>query len=336
VQYKETRMPIDIIICLLLSILLVPLALLDIEGALRIILGLPFILFIPGYVFIYALFPEKKNPVMEKGIDVIERIALSFGLSIAIVPLIGLALNYTPWGIRLQPVLISIFSFIVAMSLISWYRFQKTEPEKRFIVDIKIDLPKEESRLDRALTIILVASIVIAAASLVYVIVTPKTGEKFTEFYLLGPGGMADEYPRNLTINQSASVIIGVVNHEYREINYTIEVWLINQSLEYNNLTEENETLYHEMYHLDTIQTGLLNHTAIDIEGPWQPQWETNYSFTIQRNGTWKQAFLLYDQETTNSYDPTTNYANIAQQKIDEAYREVHLWLFVEEPSVGG
>jgi len=30
--------------------------------------------------------------------DGIERVALSFGLSIAIVPLIGLVLNFTPWG----------------------------------------------------------------------------------------------------------------------------------------------------------------------------------------------------------------------------------------------
>lgn len=334
-RIKETRMPLDIIICLVLSILLVPLALLDVEGPIRVILGLPFILFIPGYVFIYALFPEKKNPVMEKGIDVIERIALSFGLSIAIVPLIGLALNYTPWEIRLEPVLLSIFLFITAMSLISWYRFKTTEPEKRFLVDIQIDLPKEESGLDKALTIILAASIIIAAASLIYVIVTPKTGEKFTEFYLLGPGGMADEYPRNLTTNQSASVIIGVVNHEYRPINYTIEVWLINQSLQYNNETAENETIYHEMYHLDTLKTGTLNHTAIDIEGPWEPQWETNYSFTILRNGTWKQAFLLYDEDKDQTYNPTTNYVDFAAQKIDEAYREVHLWLFVEEESGG-
>jgi len=37
-----------------------------------------------------ALFPGKDD------LDGIERIALSFGLSIAVVPLMGLALNYTP------------------------------------------------------------------------------------------------------------------------------------------------------------------------------------------------------------------------------------------------
>ena len=53
--------------------------------------------------------------------------------------------------------------------------------------------------MDRALTIILAISIIVAMVSLVYVIATPKIGEKFTEFYLLSPSGIADDYPRNLT-----------------------------------------------------------------------------------------------------------------------------------------
>ena len=48
-------------------------------------------LFLPGYALIATLFPRKDD------LDGIERIALSFGLSIAITPLLGLALNYTPF-----------------------------------------------------------------------------------------------------------------------------------------------------------------------------------------------------------------------------------------------
>jgi uncharacterized membrane protein len=57
---------------------------------LRYILGSIFILWLPGYTFIKALFPEKE-------LDSIERIALSIGMSIALVPIIGLLLNYTPF-----------------------------------------------------------------------------------------------------------------------------------------------------------------------------------------------------------------------------------------------
>ena len=75
------------------------------ETFIRVIFTVPVILFIPGYVLIAALFPEKTS------IDGIERFALSVGLSIAVVPLIGLVLNYTPFGIRLNPIVISLVLF---------------------------------------------------------------------------------------------------------------------------------------------------------------------------------------------------------------------------------
>jgi uncharacterized membrane protein len=53
-----------------------------------------------------ALFPKREK------MGGIERIALSFGMSLAVVPLLGLILNYTPWGIRLESILYSVASFI--------------------------------------------------------------------------------------------------------------------------------------------------------------------------------------------------------------------------------
>jgi len=58
------------------------------------------------------------------------------------------------------------------------------------------------------------------------VIITPKEGEKFTEFYVLSPGGKAEEYPTNLTVGEEGEVIIGIVNHEYLNVTYQLEVRL--------------------------------------------------------------------------------------------------------------
>jgi|GEM_PF-3687541 len=49
---------------------------------------------------------------------------------------------------------------------------------------------------------------------------------KFTEFYILGPGGMADDYPTEFIMGDSATVIVGVVNHEYKVVNYSFELLL--------------------------------------------------------------------------------------------------------------
>ena len=293
-----TKYPVDIIICMLWSLILLPIALLNLEGAIRIILGLPFLLFIPGYVLIFALYPTIKT---DKGIDIIERIALSFGLSIAIVTLIGLGLDYTPWGIRLEPILISLFIFIIGVGSLAIYRWIITNPDERFTISFDISLPKYEHKLDKALTIILVASIIIAVVSFIYVIVTPKTGEKFTELYILGPGGKAIDYPRNLIIGENATIIIGVINHEYKTINYTIEIWLINQTIVYNESTNKNETIYNHMWFMDKINI-TLNHKSINIGEPWEPQLEYNYTFTINKKGeNFKLAFLLFTTPTEDN-----------------------------------
>jgi hypothetical protein len=55
-------------------------------------------------------------------LDGIERVALSFGLSIAITPLLGLGLNYTPFGIRLTPILIVLPVFTIALAIGAWVR----------------------------------------------------------------------------------------------------------------------------------------------------------------------------------------------------------------------
>jgi uncharacterized membrane protein len=317
---KNNTYPLDILLCLLASLLLLPLVFLNIDSTFRLILGLPFLLFIPGYVLVFALFPARKT---DRGIDVLERIVLSFGLSIAVVPLIGLLLNYTPWGIRLEPIMSSLLLFIISIGLFGIYRWRKTDPEERFTLPQKITFPKQENPIDRALSIILIIAIIVVIASLIYVITLPKNGETFTEFYLLGPTGTAEGYPRNLTINEEAAVIIGVANHEQRLINYTIEIWLINQT------TTNNQTIYHQMWYLDTITINTLPYQPINTEEPWTPQWSHPYTFHLNRTGTFKLAFLLF-KGPTQTYYPNIDYHDIADQKITTAYLETHLWLTIQ------
>jgi hypothetical protein len=71
----------------------------------RWVLGSVFVLYLPGFSLIQLLFPKGKD------IDSLERFALSIGLSLAVVPLIGLVLNFTPWGIRFAPITTSLGAF---------------------------------------------------------------------------------------------------------------------------------------------------------------------------------------------------------------------------------
>ncbi len=92
-------------------------------------------------------------------------------------------------------------------------------------------LTKPQFYIDRILTILILISILVSVAMLVYVVVTPGQGEKFTEFYILGPEGMADDYPTVLGPDESATVIVGIVNHEYKNVNYSVKLILDNEHI---------------------------------------------------------------------------------------------------------
>ncbi|NJE11135.1 DUF1616 domain-containing protein [Thermococcus sp. MAR1] len=286
------------------------------ESILRKALGLAFVLFFPGYVFITTLFPEKKE------LDNLERLALSFGLSIAIVPLIGLALNYTPWGIRLIPILVSLTVFNLIFAVVAIYRRENAiEPWIPWttVEKIKEELEWEESgKLDKALTVILIIAIITSIGTLAYVITHPKPGEAFTEFYILGPGGKAADYPTDLFAGENGTVIIGIVNHEHRNVTYYVQVWLVN--LTWDNTT--NTTVIHEMYPMPGWFNVTLPNVPVNIEGNWTPQFETNYTFSIDKPGRWQVWFLLFKgtQPELPPAPPDGNYAETdAKNLIIEA-----------------
>ena len=113
----ERNLPLYLSLTVSLGTLLVVYALPDdFPLVFRWVLGSVFVLFIPGYVAVEALFPKGRE------LDGIERLALSVGLSLALVPLVGLLLNYTPWGIRLDPIMISLTILTVGLAIVAFAR----------------------------------------------------------------------------------------------------------------------------------------------------------------------------------------------------------------------
>jgi len=287
----KTRRDNDLWLIDILTILLVVVIAFFPSAIGRTILGLPFLLFFPGYTLIAALFPRRGS------LGGVERVALSFGLSIAVVPLMGLILNYTPWGIRLYPILISLAVFIIVTSGVAWYRRGKLAPEERFIVPFKfsIRLPfwRGQSMLDKVLSVVLVVVIAGAIGILGYVIAVPKVGEKFTEFYILGPEGKAEHYPQQLKVGEEGRVIVGIVNHEQEKVSYTVEIWIGGEKTKLRIDGEDR----------DEIMVGLEN------EG----KWEKEVGFVPQKaGGGQKVEFVLYKEGKPYLEEP------------------LHLWIDVE------
>jgi len=95
---------------------------------LRNALGIVFVLWLPGYAVVKALFPVRLPiETSTENLDIIERIALSIGMSIAIVPIIGLILYYTPWGINLTPIVLSLFALTLIFATVAMARQHQTK-----------------------------------------------------------------------------------------------------------------------------------------------------------------------------------------------------------------
>ena len=84
----------------------------------RIIFGSVFVLFLPGFLLTYAFFPIKK----EDQIDWLERIALSFALSIAVVPLVVFYLNLVGLKISTLNTFLVVLGIIIVSGIIAFYR----------------------------------------------------------------------------------------------------------------------------------------------------------------------------------------------------------------------
>lgn len=277
------------------------------QSLLRLILALPMILFIPGYVLIAALFPDTKD------IDTIERLVFSIGTSIVLTPLIGLLLNFTSWGIRLESILISLTVFIIAMVGIALYRRAAIPPESRYSLPVpKIlqGISKEitcscQSRSNRIIFSIGIFAILMVIASLVIVSTLPTAGDKFTEFFILGENRTADAYPELTGPGIPQVMYTGIGNHEYRTINYTVEIYLV----PINGTTSSD-------FPLLKSYSVVLNHNQSSV---------LPLEFSVPSEGYYRMEFLLFNETIPGQDVP-------GPARINASYRNLHLWINATPP----
>ncbi|MFN3383913.1 MAG: DUF1616 domain-containing protein [Archaeoglobaceae archaeon] len=120
----------------------------------------------------------------------------------------------------------------------------------------------------KVLTYILLFALLACIALTIYVALNPKE-ESFTEFYILGEKGRASDYPTHLFVNESAKVIVGIVNREHENLTYVFRVKV------------DNRTIYEEKINLAHGEK---------IEFP--------FVFSLSEEGRKKVEFLLYRNES--------------------------------------
>lgn len=99
----------------IISIILRLATALTITEALRITFGSVFVLFLPGFVISFIFFQKGK-------IDWIERVALSFALSIAVVPLAVFYLNLAGMRISLLSSSLTVLGIVAVSGIVLWLK----------------------------------------------------------------------------------------------------------------------------------------------------------------------------------------------------------------------
>jgi uncharacterized membrane protein len=281
---------VDLIcVILVLAILLVP------TMPLRIFLGIPLLLYFPGYTLISALFVGRNS------IDPIGKVALSITISVAIVSLTGFVLNYLPIGITLEPVLFTICGFVFLFSLITLFRSRHSQTtEYDFSENTKSVSYWGNSILSRSFMIILIILVVAACGILGYVVFMPKSGEQFSEFYVLGNNGKAQNYPIEYIMDA------GVIT----EVKY--DDGTIDTSSKYGNVSlgivnhEENKTAYFikmqiDREPVDIIYEGSKYPTIGPIELTNGEKWERNIGILPVKESDNQMAEIMLYKDTENN-----------------------------------
>jgi uncharacterized membrane protein len=205
---------------------------------------------------------------------------------VLVVALTGLALNFTRWGIRLEPVLFSTASLILIASIIAWLRQRRLTENERFGIKLNVVFSGwVNNARDKALTIVLVIVTVGALAVLVFIAAVPR-GELFTEFYILGQQGQSGDYADKLNAGDEGKVMVGIINHERTEVSYSVEV----------------------------VTAGSATTAAGPIALSDTQNWEGEVSFTAMVPGDNQEVeFLLYREGVVGPYRQLHLWINVSK-----------------------
>ncbi|WP_144905686.1 DUF1616 domain-containing protein [Halobellus captivus] len=344
--FQKSRWTTDLLVVLLSTVLATVSVLIDNTGSqLRTVLVLPFVIFLPGYALVSALFPEERRPdssdnttvsapkAGNTSISLAARIGLSVAASIGLLPGVVLALQFVFGEIRVVPSFIVLAVFTAVLTPVALFRRYQLPESERFGVPSVAALVgavgasfrirkrslsrtptfEPSSRRGLLLNVALAVSIVAFAGSVAAMYAAPTQDEQFTELYLLTESGdgefVASDYPRNFDGGQSRPVYVGIANHEGASQSYTTVVKLqeVDQTTDGTEVTRETE--------LDrfsrTVEAGETDRIRHDL----QP------SFGGSRL---RVQYLLYRGDAPE--DPSA----------ETAYRSTQLWISVDGGSTGG
>lgn len=234
-----------------------------------LVLGVPFLVFFPGYVLVSALFPETAGDgtrtaragLKEWGTEPsdaeaspnwLARVALSLVVSPVVVALLGVALS--PFAaISLVPVVVGLTTIVLVGAGLAVWRRQRLLVRKRARPLQSLTVARWRGAGSQ--TLVLAAALLLLVGTITLAVAVPPEGDAYTEAYLLTEDD-TEEYQTNYTAGERATVRFAIENHENQATSYDVVTVL--QEVDENGSVTGQETL-------DSYEAELEDETRITV-----------------------------------------------------------------------
>lgn len=279
--------------------------------------GFVAMLFAPGYALVAALFPAETVSTdfgdVSGRTTTVERVVLAVGLSVCVVPLLGLGTEqltatFDPAGLRA-----GVGVFTVALAAVAGFRRSQLRPEERADPSLAgavrlADRVFRPSPSGSNVSTFIAVGLLLGATGIGVATLTTERGEQFTEFAVTTESEngtlVADDYPERVPQGTTTSLYTSITNHEGSTIEYTVVVVL--QDVEASEVRTSQQ--------LAQFDVVLTNGETVTRSPSVTPR---------MAGEDLRLTYLLYRGSGAPTSPPTA----------ENAYRSVHIW--VDVPASG-
>lgn len=194
-------------------------------------LGIAFLLIVPGYALVSALFPKK--PALRSrtggaslgGPSWAARLGLSLVLSVLVVGLVGYLLSVTV-GLTLEPAVLAIDLVTLAGIALAARRRSRLRPGQRAdpLGDLSSDTPGPLFADTIVGSVAMAFALLLLVSAVAYTAAAPPEGPAHSEIALLtdsDDGGLvAADYPETYVAGESQPLSVSIENHEHGPVTY--------------------------------------------------------------------------------------------------------------------
>jgi len=290
---------------------------------LRAILAMPLLFFAPGYALVATIYlrcadcdrdvvsDRERIADTDTGLHVIERVFLSIGMSVAVLPILGVVTWATVGGVSTDIVLFGVSTFTLGAIAVATFRRTSLNADEQFCIRPSRGVSRFRNWLvgpltrETAVNVLLVGAVVLSVTTLMFAFLVPVAGESYTSTMLVTEQDgefVANSYPTNFTTGESETLTLALSNHEGETTSYTVVTTVEQVDRSGGDIT-------------------IVEHSELDRSTMRLAPGETvrkQYTLAPERTG----------ENLRLSYYIYTGEAPVFPND-DSAYRDLHLWVTV-------